>query len=318
MLGAHVTSLLVESPGFLTTVQDFGRPGHGVLGISASGAADPIALHLGNRLIGNPPGAAALEMTLAGGTFIFPDGAVFALTGADFPATLNGNPIANWATHSAPPESKLSVGPTANGARCYLSIAGDIQVPRFLGSASTHLLSELGGFHGRALRHGDVLELGVPSVPASRRTIRPDALEELRPRKILRVTEGPQKHWFHETAHRAFLKNTFQVTEESNRMGLRLSAPSLRSVHNRELVSEGAPLGAIQVTRSGQTIILFVEQQTAGGYPKIANVIGVDLPSLGQLRPRDQIRFQLVSFAEARALWLEQQEFLGSEHLLFA
>jgi biotin-dependent carboxylase-like uncharacterized protein len=312
-----VTSLVVESPGFLTTVQDFGRPGHGVLGISASGAADPIALHLGNRLVGNPPGAAALEMTLTGGTLLFPDGAVFALAGADFPATLNGNPVANWATRSAPPDSKLSVGPTANGARCYLSIAGGIQIPPFLGSASTHLLSGLGGFHGRTLRCGDILQLGAFSAATPRRSLRPDALERLRPRKILRVTGGPQMHWFDETAHRVFLKNTFEVTEETNRMGLRLSAPSLRSVHNRELVSEGAPLGAIQVTPSGQTIILFVEQQTAGGYPKIANVIGVDLPSLGQLRPRNQIRFQLVSFEEARALWLEQQKFLQSEELLF-
>jgi antagonist of KipI len=312
-----VTSLIVESPGFLTTVQDCGRPGHGVLGISASGTADPIALHLGNLLVGNAPGAAALEMTLTGGTFLFPDGAIFALTGADFPATLNGNPIANWTTHSAPPDSKLSVGPTANGARCYLSIAGGIQVPPFLGSASTHLLSGLGGFHGRALRCADVLQLGAFSIAHPRRSIRPNALEKLQPRKILRVTEGPQRHWFEEAAHRAFLENTFEVTEETNRMGLRLSAPSLRSVHNWELVSEGAPLGAIQVTPSGQTIILFVEQQTAGGYPKIANVIGVDLPSLGQLRPRDQIRFQLVSFEEARALWLEQQKFLQSEELLF-
>jgi biotin-dependent carboxylase-like uncharacterized protein len=312
-----VTSLVVESPGFLTTVQDFGRPGHGVLGISASGAADPIALQLGNRLVGNPPGAAALEMTLTGGTFLFPHSAVFALAGADFPATLNGNPVANWATHSAPPDSKLSVGPTANGARCYLSIAGGIQIPPFLGSASTHLLSGFGGFHGRALRRGDILQLGAFSAATHLRSLRPDALERLRPRKILRVTGGPQKHWFDETTHRAFLKNTFELTEETNRMGLRLSAPSLRSVLNRELVSEGAPLGAIQVTPSGQTIILFVEQQTAGGYPKIANVIGVDLPSLGQLRPRDQIRFQLVSFEEARALWLEQQKFLQSEELLF-
>jgi biotin-dependent carboxylase-like uncharacterized protein len=312
-----VSSLLIESPGFLTTVQDFGRPGHGVLGISASGAADPIALHLGNRLVDNPAGAAALEMTLTGGTFVFPEGGVFALTGADFRVTLNDDPIDHWTAHTASRESKLVIGPTTNGARCYLCISGGIQVRPFLGSASTHLLSGLGGFQGRALRRGDVLQLNAPSVPVSHRTVRPDALEKLKPRKILRVTEGPQKGWFPEAAHRALLEGTFQVTEEANRMGLRLSGPSLTRVHNRELVSEGAPLGAIQVTPSGQTIILFVEQQTAGGYPKIANVIGVDLPSLGQLRPRDQIRFQLVSFEEARALWLELRKFLQSEDLLF-
>jgi biotin-dependent carboxylase-like uncharacterized protein len=313
-----VSSLLVESPGFLTTVQDFGRPGHGVLGISASGAADPIAFRLGNRLVGNPSSTAALEMTLTGGTFVFPEGGIFALTGAEFPATLNGGRIDYWTSHTAPRKSKLVVGPTTNGARSYLCIAGGIQVPPFLGSASTHLLSSLGGFEGRALRGGDVLQLGGSSGPVPHRFVRPDALETLKPRKILRVTKGLQKDWLPETAHRAFLENTFQVTEDANRMGLRLSGPSLHCVHNRELVSEGAPLGAIQVTPSGQTIILFVEQQTAGGYPKIANVIGVDLPSLGQLRPRDSIRFQLVSFAEARALWLELRKFLQSEDRLFA
>jgi biotin-dependent carboxylase-like uncharacterized protein len=312
-----VSSLLVESPGFLTTVQDFGRPGHGLLGISACGAADPIALHIGNRLVGNPAGAAALEMTLTGGTFRFPEGGVFALTGATFAAILNGKTIDRWTSYAAPRESKLVVGPTTNGARCYLCIAGGIQVPPFLGSASTHLLSSLGGFEGRALRHSDVLQLGAPSAPILQRTVRPDTLETLKPRKTFRVTEGPQKDWFSEIVYRSFLENTFQVTEDANRMGLRLSGPALNRVHNRELVSEGAPLGAIQVTPSGQTIILFVEQQTAGGYPKIANVIGVDLPSLGQLRPRDPIRFQQVSFAEARALWLEQRNFLQSEDLLF-
>jgi antagonist of KipI len=312
-----VTTLFAESSGFLTTVQDLGRPGNGVLGVSASGAADPIALQLGNRLVGNPPGAAALEMTLTGGTFVFPEGAIFALTGANFPAKLNGNPTTNWATHSAPSASKLSVGPTTNGARCYLCVAGGIQVPLFLGSASTHLLSGLGGFHGRALRGGDLLQLGTTAKAFPHHTIHSDALEKLKPRKILRVTEGPQKNWFSGEAYRDFFESAFQVTEEADRMGLRVSGPSLALTHDREFVSEGTPLGAIQVTPAGQAIILFVEQQTAGGYPKIANVIGADLPSLGQLRPRDSIRFQLVSFGEARAAWLAQQELLQSEKLLF-
>jgi antagonist of KipI len=314
-----VNSLHVESPGFLTTVQDLGRPGNGVFGVSASGAADPVALQLGNRLVENPPGAAALEMTLTGGTFVFPEGAIFALSGSDFPATLNRGPIAQWSTYHATRGSKLSVGPTGNGARCYLCVAGGIQVTLFLGSASTHLLSGIGGFHGRALRAGDVLQLRTPSPTANfpRRTIHSDALEKLKPRKILRVREGPQRSWFSNEVYRALFESAFQVTEEANRMGLRLSGPSLAITDHRELISEGTPLGAIQVTPAGQAIILFVEQQTAGGYPKIANVIGADLPSLGQLRPRDSIRFQLVSLEEARAAWLAQQELLQSEKLLF-
>jgi antagonist of KipI len=312
-----VNSLLVEAPGFLTMVQDLGRLGNGVLGVSASGAADPIALRVGNRLAGNPPEAAALEMTLTGGTFVFPEGAIFALTGADFPATLNGEPVAQWSTHHAPRGSKLCVGATTNGARCYLCLAGGIRVSLFLGSASTHLLSGLGGLHGRALRAGDVLPLGTAPATLPRHAIHSNALEKLKPRKILRVTEGPQKSWFSTKAHSDFFESAFQVTEEANRMGLRLSGPSLAATHTGELISEGTPLGAIQVTPAGQAIILFVEQQTAGGYPKIANVIGADLPSLGQLRPRDSIRFQSVSFKKARTAWLAQLEVLQSEKLLF-
>jgi antagonist of KipI len=312
-----VTTLLVESPGFLTTVQDLGRPGKGVLGVSASGAADPIALQLGNRLVGNVAGTAALEMTLTGGTFGFPEGATFALTGAEFLATLNRDPITQWFTYDAPRGSTLSIGPTTGGARCYLCVAGGVQVPLFLGSASTHLLSGLGGFHGRALCTGDVLQLGTTATTFQRRTIHSDVLEKLKPRKILRVTAGPQKSWFSDETYRRLFESAFQVTEEANRMGLQLSGPSLVAGQTRELISEGTPLGAIQVTPAGQGIILFVEQQTAGGYPKIANVIGADLPSLAQLRPRDSIRLQLVSFEEARAAWLAQQKLLQSEKLIF-
>jgi antagonist of KipI len=143
-------------------------------------------------------------------------------------------------------------------------------------------------------------------------------LEELKPAKTLRITRGPQFDWFAEEVRKTLMGGDFVVTEESNRMGLRLEGPRLAARANAEMISEGTPLGAIQVTPSGQAIILFVEQQTTGGYPKIANVIGADLHCVGQLRPRDTIRFEEVSLAEARALWIEQHRFLGSEERLFA
>ncbi len=163
--------LVVEQSGLLTTVQDLGRPGFGTIGVSASGAADPVALKLCNLLLGNPEGTAALELTLSGGVFSFPDGAVFALTGGDFGATLQGKPVELWTPHAALPGSILELGATRNAARCYLGIAGRIRVPLFLGSASTHLLSGLGGYEGRALRKGDVLEIGAPKKTLRRRKI---------------------------------------------------------------------------------------------------------------------------------------------------
>jgi antagonist of KipI len=313
-----MSSLLVENPGLLTTVQDLGRPGFGPLGVSASGAADSAALRLGNMLVGNAQGAAALEMTLVGGRYTFPEGGVIALAGADFGAKLNGQPIEMWVPHAVRPGGTLKLELTRAGARCYLCIAGGIQAERFLGSASTHLLSGLGGFAGRGLRKGDVLQFGAPKQRIRRRRISSNVLERLKPRKSLRVTQGPQADWFSEETKRAFFEGTFRVSEDSDRLGLRLEGASLAPESLREMISEGVSLGAVQVTPSGQPIILFVEQQTAGGYPKIANVIGADLHSIGQLRPRDEIRFAMVSLEEARALWIAQEQLLNSGEGLFA
>jgi antagonist of KipI len=313
-----MSSLLVENPGWLTTVQDLGRPGFGALGVSPSGAADPVALQIGNLLVGNAPNAAALEMTLVGGRYLFPEGGVITVTGADFGATLNRQPLEMWIPHAVRPGGMLELGLTRAGARCYLCIAGGIQVEQFLGSASTHLLSGLGGFAGRALRKGDVLQFAAPDQMIRRRRISPKVLEALKLRKCLRVTRGPQAEWFSESATHDFFSAAFRVSEDSDRLGLRLKGTSLALESPREMISEGVSLGAVQVTPSGQPIILFVEQQTAGGYPKIANVIGADLHSVGQLRPRDEITFAQVSVEEARALWIAQQRLLNAKEELFA
>jgi antagonist of KipI len=310
--------LVVESAGLLTTVQDFGREGFGVLGVSASGAADAVALRIGNLLLENAAGAPALEMTLTGGTFLFPDGAVICLAGANFGAQVDGKTLELWRPHAILPGRRVVLGATRDFARCYLCVAGGIRVAEFLGSASTHLLSGLGGWEGRALRKGDMLPIGRLEKNIRRRKLRPGVLEMLKPEKRLRVTRGPQFDWFSEEARRILIGGEFVVSEESNRTGLRLDGSRMATRVNTEMISEGTPVGAIQVTPSGQAILLFVEQQTTGGYPKIANAIGADLHRVGQLRPRDTIRFEEVSLAAARELWIEQQVLLGSEERLFA
>lgn len=301
----------VESPGLFTTVQDLGRPGYGPIGVSPSGAADPDSLILGNRLAGNPDTAAALEMTLAGGAFLFPEGAVIALAGSDFGATLEDRPLALWTAHAVRPGESVRMGATRTGARCYLCVRGGIDVPPVLGSRSTHVLSGLGGFEGRPLRKGDVLPIGPAAGPLRKRAIPAAALERLRPRKVLRVTAGPQAAWFSEAAVRTFYGAVYRVSEEANRMGLRLEGPPLETPSSGHMITEGVPLGAVQVPAGGSPIILFVEQQTTGGYPKIANVISADLPSVGQLRPRDEVRFELVEPAAARALIRERRQLIG-------
>ena len=147
-----MSTIQVLAPGLQTSVQDLGRGGYGPIGVSPSGAADPISLRLGNRLVGNDEGAAGLEMMLLGGTFIFPEGAVVALTGSDFGATLNDARLAMGISEEVQPGQTIRLGPTNSGARCYLCVQGGIAVEPFLGSASTQLLSGLGGFEGRPLR----------------------------------------------------------------------------------------------------------------------------------------------------------------------
>ena len=310
--------LVVESAGLQTTVQDFGREGFGVLGVSASGAADAVAFRVGNLLLENSPGTPALEMTLTGGTFLFPDGAVICLAGANFGAQAEGKALELWRPHAILPGQRVALGATRDYARCYLCVAGGVGVVDFLGSASTHLLSGLGGWEGRALRNGDVLQIGKLAKNIRRRKLRPGVLDALKPEKKLRITPGPQFDWFAEEAHSALAGREFLVSEDSNRIGLRLDGPRLVARVNTHLISEGTPVGAIQVMPSGQAILLFVEQQTTGGYPKIANVIAADLHCVGQLRPRDTIRFEVVSFEKARELWIEQRALLNSEERLFA
>jgi len=307
----------VMEPGLFTTVQDLGREGFGPMGVSPSGAADAISLRVGNRLVGNADGAAGLEMTLLGGTFEFPEGAVVALAGSDFGATLDGKPAELWATFETKPGQVLKLGPTRTGARCYLCVRGGIEVKAFLGSASTHVLSALGGHEGRALRKGDVLKLGAANGRARKRRLSARGLQEMQPRRVLRVTAGPQSDWFPEAAQRLFYAGRYVVAEESNRMGIRLKSEAVLDTPGGKMISEGVSLGAIQIPEGGQPIILFVEQQTTGGYPKIANVISADFHSLGQLRPRDEVRFERVDWETARSLFREQEELLASEERVF-
>ncbi|HEV7218743.1 MAG TPA: biotin-dependent carboxyltransferase family protein [Terriglobales bacterium] len=316
-----MTVIHVQAPGLLTTVQDLGREGFGSMGVSASGAADAISLRIGNRLVGNAESAAGLEMTLLGGSFLFPEGAVVALTGSDFGASLDGAPVEQWTSVNVRAGQALSLGPTRSGARCYLCVRGGISVKPFLGSASTHLLSGLGGFDGRALRKGDLLDVGVTNAESDTASFRKvaltaEALERLSPRKILRVTPGPQSDWFPESSQRVFYTSAYRVTEESNRMGLRLEGERIPARSGGEMLTEGVSLGAIQVPNGGEPIVLFVEQQTTGGYPKIANVISADLSNVGQLRPRDEIRFEKVGWEVARSLLKEMEDLLTSENLI--
>lgn len=287
----------VLAPGAIATIQDPGRPGHGPEGISASGAADPTSLRWANRLVGNPDDTPAIELALGGASFAFEGDAVVAVAGADL-----GCGIAPFTAAAVRSGETLRFGWARTGARAYLAVAGGFVLDRAFGSASVHVWSGLGG---RPLAKGDVLEIlpgGGTRRPAN---LAPDAraaIESAIFRKELRVTWGPQASWFSEEERERFVETPWRVGDAIDRMGLRLEGPAIALPHPRELLTEGAPLGAIQIPDGGTPIVLFVEHQTTGGYPKIANVVTADLPALGQLRPRDTIRFQPLSFEASRRL----------------
>jgi antagonist of KipI len=292
-----VNRIHVIAPGLLTTVQDLGRFGYAHFGISASGAADPLALRAGNLLVGNAANAPALEMTLTGGEFAFEGAAVIALTGSDF-----ASPVPMWQPVEVRSGDILRLGPARNGARCYLCVRGGLEVPRVMGSVSVHVMTGVGG---RPLRRGDVLPIGDGAVRRPRQPARGFPVHD--GTACLRATAGPQARWFGEEIYGA----RYRVAEESNRMGIRLQGLALPSPGGH-MITEGVPLGAVQAPPDGQPIILFVEHQTTGGYPKPANVISADFWRLGQLRPRDEVRFERVTMEAALALLRDQEEWLYS------
>ncbi len=294
-------AIRVLDGGFQTTIQDAGRPGHAHLGVSACGAADPLALRVGNWLVGNEEGAAAVEMALLGGTFAFTAASVVAVTGADFSPALDGCPIPLWSSVEVRAGQTLTVGATRGGARCTLCVRGGVGVAPVLGSCSTHLTTALGGLQGRALRRGDVLPVGEPRPTPGPRRFDREAAARLQARDVLRVVPGAQWEWFSAAACTALLSSRYRVSEDSSRMGLRLGGPSLPARNQGAMITEGVSLGALQVPGDGQPILSFVEHQTTGGYPQIACVIAADLHRVGQLRPRDEVRFVRVTLAEADA-----------------
>ena len=297
--------LQVIEPGFLTTVQDLGRSGYAHIGISTGGAADTFSLRVGNRLVGNRDAAPALEMTLLGGRFRFEQETVFALTGADFGALLDGEPVTPWMAARAKDGAELALGRARGGARAYLCMAGGVEADEFLGSASTDLRSGFGGIEGRRLRRGDRLRLGEAARQPPRVDARP--LRHYIGGARLRVTRGPQECVFAPDTLQRLFESTYTVRDDSDRHGLRLSGepvPALRE----QLLTEGVSLGAVQVPPDGQPIILLVDQQTTGGYPKPVNVILADLPRAGQLAPRGKVSLVEVDLATAHAALREQEE----------
>ncbi|KAA3440077.1 5-oxoprolinase subunit C family protein [Rufibacter hautae] len=319
----------VEKPGLLTTVQDLGRYGYQKQGMVVSGAMDSFALRLANLLTGNPENTAALEITLSGPRLRFQEDSLIALAGANLSPKLNGTPVPIHRPIFVRKETLLEFGAAVQGCRAYLAVAGGIDVPLVMGSAATYARAALGGWQGRSLQKGDVLPLisatseqlrhwqekcpAGESFLVSTWGLSPNLLPTYREHPTLRVLPGPEYGLFSENTQETFWHAEFKVSPASDRMGYRLDGPSLQLQEPLELLSSAVTFGTVQVTTSGNPIILMAEHQTTGGYPRIGQVISADLPLLVQVRPGSKLRYRQVALSEAHQLYYHQEQTL--EHL---
>ncbi|MPY66945.1 biotin-dependent carboxyltransferase [Deinococcus sp. SDU3-2] len=287
----------VRRPGLQTTVQDVGRRVL-ALGVPGGGAADLMALRLANALVGNPAGAAGLEITLAGPRLQFGAAALVALCGAPFTATLNGQPFPLERAVAVSAGATLDVGVATRGLRAVLALRGGLDVPEVFGSRSTDLRAGFGGLEGRALRRGDQLGWFLwPEVTPPGAFLSPTLRTPTGPVVTLRVLPTPEAT---PALLAALTRASFTVSPQADRMGVRL-AEGVPAPHDPARVSLPNVPGAVQLPPDGRPILLLPDAGTHGGYPTPLVVAAVDRPALGQLRPGDRVRFRVVTLAEAHA-----------------
>ena len=320
-------TLAVVEKGMLTTVQDLGRRGYQRFGVPVSGAMDWYAASLANLLVGNAANAPLLESTVRGPVIDILADCWLALTGIGFSPRLSGTPVALDSCLFAPAGSRLVVGTTNQGARCYLAFAGGLDVAPDLGSTSTYIRAGLGGLdgQGRPLQSGDqlwvrTLEDGTACTAAATEAKAEAAAaagepgHRLRYRysssPTLRIVTEARPCYFADQAVDTLTSNTYTVTANSDRMGYRLQGPAIPYAPGCDgnAISDGTACGSIQIV-GGQPVILLADRQTIGGYPKIGAVITADLPQLAQLKPGDTLRFTEVTLATAQTAYrtLHQQ-----------
>ena len=296
----------IVSPGNRLTVQDLGRRGSQRYGVSVSGVLDLQAAVIANRLVGNPASAAMLEATFGGAAITFERDTKVAIAGAEVEVDVDSFPIPNWETVIVPAGGTLTLGIPSSGLYSYVAIEGGVDVPLMLGSRSTHVASGIGGFEGRALASGDLLQSGSETDGNARPragTTTPAGLNpacEQRDARI-QVIEGPQIDAFDADARDVFLTALFSVSNLTDRQGARLDGPEVSAIGGKhDIVSDPAYMGAVQVPADGKPIVLLADRQPTGGYAKIASVVAADLPAVVQKAPGTEIGFELVDIETAQ------------------
>ena len=297
--------------GMQTSIQDLGRIGLMNLGVSQGGAMDQDSLKLANWLVGNPTDAPAFEITLIGPVIEFQHSLLIAICGAQFELFLNQTPVDNNCCIKVSAGDQLRFGKLINGARAYLSISAHFQIPRVLSSYSTHLIAGFGGYKGRQIKDNDKLDI-TPRNCQIERVLPANWQRNYSGNYLIRCVNSVETELFSKDMSESFFSQSYQVSPQSNRMGIQLEGDFDSLSNSIEITSSGLTLGSIQITPSGKPIISTVDGQTIGGYPRIANVISSDLPLLGQLKASDRVNFTLIEYEYAVTILQNKEQFLQS------
>jgi antagonist of KipI len=301
-------SIFIIKAGVLDTFQDLGRNGFRKLGINPNGSMDKTAARLLNILLGNNENEAVLEMHFPASDIQFEEDSIFAIGGAEFGAKLNDKPINNWQIQTAKKGDKLTFTNKILGNRCYLAIKGGYKIEKWLGSSSTNLTAEIGGFEGRKLAKDDRIGLNSKfKIQNSKSPIRlaPSIIPRYSKSPTVRIVSGAEYQDLTALSEQEFLSQNYKITQDSNRMGFRLKGKQLHLLYQKELVSSAVNFGTIQLLPDGQIIILMADHQTTGGYPRIAHVVEQDLPLVAQLGDGDNIGFHIISNKQAEKLIIQ-------------
>ncbi|MBP1913829.1 antagonist of KipI [Lederbergia galactosidilyticus] len=295
-------SIKVMKPGMQTTIQDLGRYGGQSLGISVCGAMDQWAARIANILLNNYEDEAVLEMTFQGPTLAIEEDLILAIFGADMNASWNEKKLPQGKPIFAKKGDVLSFGYARDGVRAYLAVKNGFFLEKVLDSYSTDVKAKIGGLNGRPIKEGDILPAKgmLPPLPPNQSFpyyIDNNYLDKND--SPIRFIRGRQYHWFSKESLQTFESSSFTIEPDSDRMGYRLSGPTLERKESKELMTEGTTFGSIQIPPNGQPIILMADRQPTGGYPKIGEVIRSDLPRLSQMRPGSKLSFQEISLQAA-------------------
>lgn len=311
----------VLQPGMLATIQDLGRHGLQKFGVIVGGAMDSNSLRIANLLVGNSEGEGAIEVTLFGTSLLFESDELIAITGGNLQPTIDGKEVPMWQPILIRKESVLKFNAAISGSRTYVSFSGGIQVPEVMGSKSTYIRAEIGGFQGRKLQKNDVFECDKRTESGE------DLFNQLQKKanylswsvyyapfvtlnktQTIRIIRGSEYERFDEESLQKFFSTPYTISTHSDRMGYRLEGEEIQLKEPFELLSEGVTFGTIQVPSNGQPIILMADRQTTGGYPKIGQVISADLPSLAQMQANGQVYFKEVTLEEAQRALIHQEK----------